>query len=381
MNDRKRLVFRLLVLPFLAAILLPYSMKRWMFNHNFSIFYYLLVSSGISFGLIPVMYKLGMAMDITDHPGGRHTHKHLTPRTGGIAIFITFIITLNLVVDPPREFQGLFWASCIIAFIGIIDDIKSLPATIKMLGQVVAVTVLIWYGITFTFLPNTFIGNAIEILLTYLWILGIVNAFNCLDGMDGLAAGVGIIISGFFAWIAYSVGDSFLMVVSIILLGSILGFFPYNSRIRNEGLIFLGDTGSTFVGFTIATLSIYGNWGRDKSVDLIIPVLLLAVPITDMIMTTIIRTTRKQVRSFRELMAYAGNDHFHHRLQQLGIKPKQTVFVIYLLTIIMGLISLLLKHGDFASSLISLAIVIIIFYLIIAFMLHTDQEKNQVDKK
>ncbi|MFA4839556.1 MAG: MraY family glycosyltransferase, partial [Candidatus Neomarinimicrobiota bacterium] len=376
MNDRKRLVFRLLVLPFLAAILLPYSMKRWMFDHNFSILYYLLVSSGMSFGLIPVMYKLGMAMDITDHPGGRHTHKHLTPRTGGIAIFITFIITLNLVVDHPREFQGLFWASCIIAFIGIVDDIRSLPAVVKMLGQIVAVSVLIWYGFAFSFLPDTFIGNVVEILLTYIWILGIVNAFNCLDGMDGLAAGVGIIISGFFAWIAYSVGDSFLMIVSIILVGSILGFFPYNFRFRNKGLIFLGDTGSTFVGFTIAALSIYGNWGRDKSVDLIIPVLLLAVPITDMVMTTAIRTTRKQVRSFRELMAYAGNDHFHHRLQQMGIKPKQTVLVIYLLTIVMGLISLLLKHGDFVSSLISLAIGIIIFYLIVAFMLHTDKEKN-----
>ena len=381
MNDRKRLVFRLLVLPFLAAILLPYSMKRWMFDHNFSILYYLLVSSGMSFGLIPVMYKLGMAMDITDHPCGRHTHKHLTPRTGGIAIFITFIITLNLVVDHPREFQGLFWASCIIAFIGIVDDIRSLPAVVKMLGQIVAVSVLIWYGFAFSFLPDTFIGNVVEILLTYIWILGIVNAFNCLDGMDGLAAGVGIIISGFFAWIAYSVGDSFLMIVSIILVGSILGFFPYNFRFRNKGLIFLGDTGSTFVGFTIAALSIYGNWGRDKSVDLIIPVLLLAVPITDMVMTTAIRTTRKQVRSFRELMAYAGNDHFHHRLQQMGIKPKQTVLVIYLLTIVMGLISLLLKHGDFVSSLISLAIGIIIFYLIVAFMLHTDKEKNRDGKK
>lgn len=381
MNDRKRLVFRLLVLPFLAAILLPYSMKRWMFDHNFSILYYLLVSSGMSFGLIPVMYKLGMAMDITDHPGGRHTHKLMTPRTGGIAIFITFIITLNLIVDHPREFQGLFWASCIIAFIGIVDDIRSLPAVVKMLGQIVAVSVLIWYGFAFSFLPDTFIGNVVEILLTYIWILGIVNAFNCLDGMDGLAAGVGIIISGFFAWIAYSVGDSFLMIVSIILVGSILGFFPYNFRFRNKGLIFLGDTGSTFVGFTIAALSIYGNWGRDKSVDLIIPVLLLAVPITDMVMTTAIRTTRKQVRSFRELMAYAGNDHFHHRLQQMGIKPKQTVLVIYLLTIVMGLISLLLKHGDFVSSLISLAIGIIIFYLIVAFMLHTDKEKNRDGKK
>ncbi|MDD5766705.1 MAG: MraY family glycosyltransferase [Candidatus Marinimicrobia bacterium] len=381
MNERKRLAFRLLVLPFLAAILLPYSMKRWMFDHNFSIFYFLLVSSGISFGLIPVMYKLGMAMDITDHPGGRHTHKHITPRTGGIAIFITFIITLNLVIDPPREFQGLFWASCIMAFIGIVDDIKSLPATVKMLGQIIAVTVLIWYGFTFSFLPDTFIGNTVEILLTYLWILGIVNAFNCLDGMDGLAAGVGIIILGFFSWIAYSVGDMFLMVVSIILLGAILGFLPYNFRVRNKGLIFLGDTGSTFIGFTIAALSIYGNWGQDKSVDMIIPVLLLAVPITDMVMTTVIRTTRKQVRSLRELMAYAGNDHFHHRLQQLGIQPKQTVIVIYLLTIVMGLISLLLKHGDFASSLISLAIGIIIFYMIVAFMLHADKEKKQVEKK
>lgn len=375
MNEKKKLIFLLLVLPFLAALLLPYTIKQWMFDHKLVTIYYILVSSLMSFGLIPLMYKIGMILDITDQPGGRHIQKEVIPRTGGIMVYITFIATLNIVIDSPREFQGLFWASNIIALIGIIDDIKRIPAIIKLIFQVMATTVLVYYGFTFTFLPNTLTGNILEIILTYIWMLGITNAFNFLDGLDGLASGVGIIVLAFFAIIASSVHDTFMMIVSIILLGSILGFLPYNFRIRKKALIFLGDNGSTFIGFTIAAISIYGRWGDYKGVNLVIPILLLAVPITDMTMTTLIRTFRKQVHNIGELLAYTGNDHFHHRLLQLGIKPKPTVIVIYLLTVMMGLLSLLLKQGNLTESLIALGIGVIIFCLIVAFMIHTENEK------
>ena len=373
MTDRRRILFRLLVLPFLVALLLPYIIKNWMFEHSLDLYYYLFVSFLMSFGLIPIFYKLGIIMDITDAPGGRHHHARPTPRTGGIAIFITFIATLNLVCNPPVEFQGLFWASTIIAGIGIIDDIRGLPAYVKLIGQFFATIVLVQHGIVLSFIPDQEFMHIISITLTFLWIIGITNAINFLDGLDGLATGLAIVISFFCAAISYTIGHQFMLIISIIFMGSLCGFFPYNFRFRKSALIFLGDSGSTFIGFTLAALALYGDWGIHKSVGLAIPILLFAVPITDTILTNIMRIVTKKVHSFKELLEYTGNDHFHHRLKNLGLRPKIVVFVICLFTTTMGLLSLLLKRGDTFESLIALSIGIIILFLIISFMIFQEQ--------
>ncbi len=379
MTDRQRILFRLLVLPFLVALLLPYTLKNWMFDHSLDLFYYLLISFLMSFGLMPLFYKLGIIMDITDAPGGRHHHARPTPRTGGIAIFITFIATLNLVTNPPIEFRGLFYASTIIAVIGIIDDIRSLPAFIKLIGQFIATIVLVQHGIVLSFIPDHEFMHIISITLTFLWIIGITNAINFLDGLDGLATGLAIVISFFCAVISYTVGNQFMLIVSIIFMGSLCGFFPYNFRFKKRALIFLGDGGSTFIGFTLAALALYGDWGSHKSVGLAIPILLFAVPITDTVLTNIMRIVTKKVHSFKELLEYTGNDHFHHRLKNLGLRPKTVVFVICLFTTIMGLLSLLLKRGNLYESLIALSIGIIIFYLVTSFMIF--QERRNCSKE
>lgn len=327
----------------------------------------------MSFGLIPIFYKLGIIMDITDTPGGRHHHARPTPRTGGIAIFITFIATLNLVASPPVEFQGLFWASIIIAGIGIIDDIRGLPAIVKLIGQFIATIVLVQHGIVLSFIPDHEFMHIISITLTFLWIIGITNAINFLDGLDGLATGLAIVISFFCAAISYTIGHQFMLIVSIIFMGSLCGFFPYNFRFRKRALIFLGDSGSTFIGFTLAALALYGDWGVHKSVGLAIPILLFAVPITDTILTNIMRIVTKKVHSFKELLEYTGNDHLHHRLKNLGLRPKSVVFVICLFTTTMGLLSLLLKRGDTFESLIALSIGVIILFLIISFMIFQER--------
>ncbi|HOG75461.1 MAG: undecaprenyl/decaprenyl-phosphate alpha-N-acetylglucosaminyl 1-phosphate transferase [Candidatus Marinimicrobia bacterium] len=382
-NHNKKILFRMLVLPFLMALLLPYVAKTWMFSHNLSKIYYLLVTSLMTFGLIPIFYKLGVIMDITDKPGGRHIHQHATPRTGGIAIFITFIITLNIVTKPPREFTGLFFASSVIAFVGIIDDIKHVPALIKLGAQILATIILIKYGIYLSFLPNHIIGNIFSYVLTFIWIIGITNAYNCLDGLDGLAAGTAIIILLFYIIIAtYMVADEFMAIVGLILLGAIIGFMPYNFRITKNALIFLGDAGSTFIGFTLAALSIYGNWGISKSVDLVIPILLLGVPIADMIMTTITRIKDGKVKSVRQWLEYGGNDHFHHRLLQMGFTKTGSVLIIWAITTVLGLLSLLLKQGDRPEAIIAILIALILFALIISLMLFEyRQERRSLSNK
>jgi len=382
-NHNKKILFRMLVLPFLMALLLPYVAKTWMFSHNLSKIYYLLVTSLMTFGLIPIFYKLGVIMDITDKPGGRHIHQHATPRTGGIAIFITFIITLNIVTKPPREFTGLFLASSVVAFVGIIDDIKHVPALIKLGAQILATIILIKYGIYLSFLPNHIIGNIFSYVLTFIWIIGITNAYNCLDGLDGLAAGTAIIILLFYIIIAtYMVADEFMAIVGLILLGAIIGFMPYNFRITKNALIFLGDAGSTFIGFTLAALSIYGNWGISKSVDLVIPILLLGVPIADMIMTTITRIKDGKVKSVRQWLEYGGNDHFHHRLLQMGFTKTGSVLIIWAITTVLGLLSLLLKQGDRPEAIIAILIALILFALIISLMLFEyRQERRSLSNK
>ena len=378
-NHNKKILFRMLVLPFLMALLLPYVAKTWMFSHNLSKIYYLLVTSLMTFGLIPIFYKLGVIMDITDKPGGRHIHQHATPRTGGIAIFITFIITLNIVTKPPREFTGLFFASSVIAFVGIIDDIKHVPALIKLGAQILATIILIKYGIYLSFLPNHIIGNIFSYVLTFIWIIGITNAYNCLDGLDGLAAGTAIIILLFYIIIAtYMVADEFMAIVGLILLGAIIGFMPYNFRITKNALIFLGDAGSTFIGFTLAALSIYGNWGISKSVDLVIPILLLGVPIADMIMTTITRIKDGKVKSVRQWLEYGGNDHFHHRLLQMGFTKTGSVLIIWAITTVLGLLSLLLKQGDRPEAIIAILIALILFALIISLMLFEYRQERRI---
>jgi len=176
----------------------------------------------------------------------------------------------------------------------------------------------------------------------------------------------------------YMVADEFMAIVGLILLGAIIGFMPYNFRITKNALIFLGDAGSTFIGFTLAALSIYGNWGISKSVDLAIPILLLGVPIADMIMTTITRIKDGKVKSVRQWLEYTGNDHFHHRLLQMGFTKTGSVLIIWAITTVLGLLSLLLKQGDRQEAVIAILIALILFALIISLMLFEYRQERRI---
>ena len=379
MTGKKRILFRFLVLPFLVALLMPFTVKDWMFEHHFSSLYYFLISFGISFGLIPIMYKVGTMLDITDKPGGRHIHMQVTPRTGGIAIFIAFITGLNLITIHSAELRAFFFASIIIGVVGILDDIRRLPALIKLIGQILAATILIANGFIFSFIPDESAYRFFSILLTYVWIIGITNAFNFLDGLDGLCAGVAVVVLLFYAIISNFINDTYMLMICMVLAGSVLGFLLYNFRPRKRALLFLGDMGSTFIGFSIAALSIFGHWGYNKFTDLAIPIILLAVPITDMTLATVVRLAKKKVRTLGQLLKYTGTDHFHHRLMHLGLSAKTAVIIIYILTILMGLLCLLLWKSTIQDSLIALSMALIIFYLITAFMIY--QEKRNGDIK
>ncbi|MDD5728967.1 MAG: MraY family glycosyltransferase, partial [Victivallales bacterium] len=190
-------------------------------------------------------------------------------------------------------------------------------------------------GVRISFMPENVFGDIAEIVVTVIWIVGVTNAFNYLDGLDGLAAGSAIINLLVFLMILYRTGQFPLGLGIAMLAGACAGFLPHNFFGKNK--MFLGDSGSMFLGFMLACVAITGDWAKDNVVKLSIPILILGVPIFDMIFTTIMRVKEKKVTNIIEWLRYGGKDHFHHYLVDLGLGPRGAVFFIYYLTFSLGL--------------------------------------------
>ncbi len=198
--------------------------------------------------------------------------------------------------------------------------------------------------------------------------IGITNAVNFLDGMDGLAAGSSAINSAFFALVALQTGQPFMMLLSIALMGSCMGFLPYNFRRLKPASIFLGDSCSNFLGFTLAGIGILGEWGTNNLVGLAVPILILSVSNFDTTLPTVVRFKSGQVRSFSEWIRFTGRDHFHHRRSDLGFGNKTAVWIIYLISVWLGLEAFVTKNARGIDAIFSLLKVSIIFILIGSFM-------------
>lgn len=301
--------------------------SRWLFLLVFSFL--------LAFLSTKVIGRIAAKLKILDHPNDRKIHKKATPLLGGLAIYASFVITIFLNFSFSIELKGIILGGTIILLLGTIDDIKHLSAKWKLLGQVVASGILISCGVKLSFLPNTWWGDAGEVLLTIIWIVGITNAVNFFDGMDGLATGLAVIGSLSFFIVAEITGQSYLGFLTIALAGSCLGFLKFNFK---PASIFLGDAGSTFLGFTLAGIAVMGGWAeKNPKVALSLPILILSVLIFDMIYITIARVWDGRVRNFNEWIEYTGKDHLHHRLVSLGFNETQTVLLIYLIAACLGL--------------------------------------------
>jgi len=300
---------------------------KWLFLFVFSFL--------LTFLSTKVIGRIAAKLKILDHPDERKIHKKPIPLLGGLAIFASYIATIIFNFNFSIELKGVVIGGTIILIVGLIDDIKHIPATWKLISQVLASGILILYGVKLSFLPNTWWGNAGEVLLTVIWVVGITNAVNFFDGMDGLATGLTVIGSLSFFIVAEITGQSYLGFLTIALAGSCLGFLKFNFR---PASIFLGDAGSTFLGFTLAGIAIMGGWAeKNPKVALSLPILILSVFIFDMIYITIARVWDGRVKNFKEWIEYTGKDHLHHRLVALGFNETQTVLLIYLIAACLGL--------------------------------------------
>jgi UDP-GlcNAc:undecaprenyl-phosphate GlcNAc-1-phosphate transferase len=206
------------------------------------------------------------------------------------------------------------------------------------------------------------IGN---LLLTGVWILGITNAMIFFDGMDGLAAGLGAIIAFFLGVVAFQTNQPFLGWISLAVLGSCLGFLPYNFRPGGSAVIFLGDAGSTVIGFVLACIAVYGDWAEGQPiVSLVSPVLIFWLLIFDMAHITGDRIFTGKVRSFREWIEYVGKDHLHHRIADvLGSRPKAVLF-IYLMGLCLGLSAIVLRDAGTVDAILLIVQAVILVALI-----------------
>lgn len=335
-------IFCVLVLPFFRFYF-TYMGLRWLYIFLFSL--------SLSYLLTPLMRLVALKVNILDKPDGRKVHESATPLLGGIAILIAF--SFSLVANMLLE-KGLLVLLCggmIMALMGLLDDARGMPALLKLLIQVLVVVFLVYNGIILDlFPPRTTWGFWMNFVFTLIWIVGITNAMNFIDGMDGLATGLSAIMATFIGIVAFQTDQPFVGWIAIAILGSCLGFFPFNFRLRNPALIFLGDAGSTFLGFMLAGLAVMGYWSESRIVSFANPVLIFWVLIFDMTYITVGRVVSGKVRTVKEWIDYVGTDHLHHRLFYLLGDKWKAVLTIFLFSAALGLSSIALRYARMIDS-------------------------------
>jgi UDP-GlcNAc:undecaprenyl-phosphate GlcNAc-1-phosphate transferase len=211
------------------------------------------------------------------------------------------------------------------------------------------------YGVVLHVTPSWVPGaEVLNVALTLLWFLTVVNAMQFLDGMDGLAAGLGAIAGIFISMTALQTNQSYLMFLGAALVGACLGFLPYNFR-PGGATIFLGDSGASFIGFTLAGLAVMGEWAEnDPVVALFTPALILGVPLFDIAFVSVARVLTGKVHTLHEWLAYTGKDHIHHRFQALGLTKPQSVLLLYFISATLGLSAMLLEQATTREALLLL---------------------------
>ena len=300
----------------------------------------------VAFFAVPLVRRVAFALGALDTPAARKVHAVATPLLGGAAVYSAFALTVLFNFSFSRGLKGVAVGATIVVALGLLDDLWDLPAPVKLAGQVAGAAAAMAYGVTLSVIPYWFPASfTLNVVLTLLWFLTVTNAVQFLDGMDGLAGGLGVIAALFFSVSALLTGQGYLFFLSAPLVGACLGFLPYNFR-PGGARIFLGDSGASFIGFTLAGLAVMGEWADDDPlVALLTPVLILAVPLFDIAFVGSVRVVTGKVHTLREWLAYTGKDHIHHRFEAVGLTKTQSVLLIYFIAGTLGLSAILLKES------------------------------------
>ncbi len=331
----------------------------------------------ISFASTPTVISLARKINAIDVPkDSRRIHKKPTPLIGGLAIFYGFIISVLCFATMERELMGILIGAVIMVTVGIIDDMRDLNAKVKLLFQIIAAAIVIYFGVDIQYVANPLANwfgpqyvnlGLWSIPITMIWIIGVTNAINLIDGLDGLAAGVSSIASVALLSMTLLSQNVNAAIVTAALAGAGFGFLPYNF---NPAKIFMGDTGSTFLGFVLATISIQGVMKTYAVVSIAVPVLILGLPIFDTLFAIIRRILK------RKPIMSPDRGHLHHRLLDMGFSQKQTVTILYTLTSILCLTAVVMALKGALRGLILVLAVVVILIVTFAVIEPKNEENN-----
>ena len=299
----------------------------------------------VAFGTTPIVKAFAQKVGAIDNPGeARRIHNHPIPRMGGLAIFLGFLVSVILFAEITVPVRGILIGAVIIVATGAVDDIVSLKYWIKLIAQIVAAVIAVAHGVTIEGVmnPNVFAANEtlvigiLSIPVTIIWIVGVTNAVNLIDGLDGLACGVSTISCVTMLVTALLVAEGNVAVILACLMGGCIGFLPYNF---NPAKIFMGDTGALLLGYVLSTVSILGLFKFYAVMTFIVPILALALPLFD----TLFAIIRRLLKGQNPMTPDRG--HLHHRLIDHGLSQKQAVAVLYSLSAMLGLTAVVICTG------------------------------------
>ena len=351
-----------------------------MLNSTFYLFCAFVVAFVFSFASTPLVKKLAFKIGAVDVPkDNRRMHKKPIPRLGGLAIIFGFIVAVLCFNDGyTRQLIAMLVGAFIIAAMGVVDDCKELGAKLKFVIQIIAALVVIYGGdirINIFTHPNIFsehqywvLPEWFSVVVTVIWIVFITNAVNFIDGLDGLAAGVSAIMSVSLVFIAVRSGEYAIALLGMALMGGCFGFLPFNF---NPAKIFMGDTGSTFLGFMLATMSVQGMFKSYAIISFAVPLIILGLPLFD----ALFAMARRILTGKSPMVADRG--HLHHRLIDMGFSQKQTVFILYAISGVLGITAVLLAENGPLRALILVMCVLVL--LLIGSLLGKDVYINEYD--
>lgn len=311
----------------------------------------------VAYFATPHIKDLAIKAGAMDAPDARKVHTSPIPRMGGLAIYAGFILAVVSSMQITHEIAGLLIGGTVILIVGIIDDLKPLPAKVKLFGQILAAAVLVLFDVRIEWLTNPFGDmiyiNYLSVPLTILWVVGLTNTVNLIDGLDGLAAGVSTIASITILLVALQQNFWSVAIMMAALAGSAMGFLQHNF---NPAKIFMGDTGSMFLGYMLAAVSILGMVKSAATIALIVPILALGLPIMDTAFAIIRRYSNGRP------IFKPDRGHLHHRLLDMGLTQKQAVLLMYVISGCLGLSAIALTEVNKGLGAIIVAVVLVVAF-------------------
>ncbi len=304
----------------------------------------------LAVGVTPLMRMVALRLGVTDQPNARKLHTNPVPLLGGAAIYIAFIAALLLFADKQYVPQvvGIFVGASLVSLMGVVDDRWGLGSYVKLAGQILAALILVYSGVQIQLFRNW-----VDIVLTVVWVVGITNAMNLLDNMDGLSGGIAMIAATFFTLLAALSNQYLVGALAAALAGACVGFLFYN---WNPAHIFMGDTGSLFLGFLLAAVAIKLRFpSNSNTITWMIPVMVMGVPVFD---TTLVFISR--LRRGLNPLTTPGKDHLSHRLALLTGSRREAVLICYLIGGAFGLVGVFLTDASLAEALLTGALVLAI---------------------